>query len=418
MGFREALFQGLAPDGGLYLPETIPYLEPDFFTSDLSYSECAVCMIHPFTKDDLSKTQLTDICESAFDYPIPIKELNDTDSVMELFHGPTLAFKDFAARFMARTMSHFIENQNQTLTILVATSGDTGSAVANGFFGVDGIRVIILYPSKRVSTIQEKQLTTLGGNITAIEIDGSFDDCQRLVKSAFQDKDLRQKLSLSSANSINIARLLPQSIYYAWAWNQSRETGPIIVSVPSGNFGNLTAGLLANRMGIPMEKIIASTNANDVFPKYLHTGNVEKRDAIATISNAMDVGIPSNLDRIQNLFHEDVNQVKIDISSWSFTDDQTKEMIRNIKMEYDYLIDPHTAVGILGLERYRRETNSKSKGVVLSTAHPGKFADVVEPIIGEKISLPNPLQMAMEKEKVSTKMSSKYSDLKEFLMIG
>ncbi|MBL7010889.1 MAG: threonine synthase, partial [Candidatus Marinimicrobia bacterium] len=201
-------------------------------------------------------------------------------------------------------------------------------------------------------------------------------------------------------------------------WNQSRETGPIIVSVPSGNFGNLTAGLLANRMGIPMEKIIASTNANDVFPKYLHTGNVEKRDAIATISNAMDVGIPSNLDRIQNLFHEDVNQVKIDISSWSFTDDQTKEMIRNIKMEYDYLIDPHTAVGILGLERYRRETNSKSKGVVLSTAHPGKFADVVEPIIGEKISLPNPLQMAMEKEKVSTKMSSKYSDLKEFLMIG
>jgi len=416
VGFKDALFHGLAPDGGLYMPETIPHLGIDFFKSDLSYPELAAGMIHPFTKDDLAHARLTDICESAFDFPLQIKELNKTDYILELFHGPTFAFKDFAARFMARTMSYFLENKDNELTILVATSGDTGSAVANGFFNVDGINVIILYPSNRVSTIQEKQLTTLGRNITALEIDGSFDDCQRMVKAAFQDIDLRNRLSLSSANSINMARLLPQSVYYAWAWKQYENNETVIFSVPSGNFGNLTGGLLANRMGVPVEKFIAATNANDTFPNFLSSGTIQHQDAVKTISNAMDVGVPSNLDRIQNLFHDDVNQVKVDISSWSFPDKDTKESIRNMQNEFGYLIDPHTAVGVLGLIKYRNETNSKTKGVVLSTAHPGKFADVIEPIIGNKTTLPESLQIAMKKEKNSIKMPKKFSDLKEYLL--
>jgi threonine synthase len=416
VGFKDALFHGLAPDGGLYMPETIPHLGIDFFKSDLSYPELAVGMIHPFTKDDLTHAQLTNICELAFDFPLRIKELNKTDSVLELFHGPTFAFKDFAARFMARTMSYFLENKDDELTILVATSGDTGSAVANGFFNIDGINVIILYPSNRVSAIQENQLTTLGGNITALEIDGSFDDCQRMVKAAFQDIDLQNRLSLSSANSINMARLLPQSVYYSWAWKLCAENKPIIFSVPSGNFGNLTGGLLANRMGVPVEKFIAATNANDTFPNFLSSGTIQHQDAVQTISNAMDVGVPSNLDRIQNLFHDDINQVKVDISSWSFTDKDTKESIRNIQDEFGYLIDPHTAVGVLGLIKYRNETNSKTKGVVLSTAHPGKFADVIEPIIGNKTALPESLQIAMKKEKNSIKMPKQFSDLKEYLL--
>ena len=416
VGFKDALFHGLAPDGGLYMPETIPHLGIDFFKSDLSYPELAVGMIHPFTKDDLTHAQLTDICELAFDFPLQIKELNKTDSVLELFHGPTFAFKDFAARFMARTISYFLENKDDDLTILVATSGDTGSAVANGFFNIDGINVIILYPSNRVSAIQENQLTTLGGNITALEIDGSFDDCQRMVKAAFQDIDLQNRLSLSSANSINMARLLPQSVYYSWAWKLCAENKPIIFSVPSGNFGNLTSGLLANRMGVPVEKFIAATNANDTFPNFLSSGTIQHQDAVKTISNAMDVGVPSNLDRIQNLFHDDVNQVKVDISSWSFPDKDTKESIRNMQNEFGYLIDPHTAVGVLGLTKYRNETNSKTKGVVLSTAHPGKFADVIEPIIGNKTTLPESLQIAMKKEKNSIKMPKQFSDLKEYLL--
>ena len=416
VGFKDALFHGLAPDGGLYMPETIPHLGTDFFKSDLSYPELAVGMIHPFTKDDLTHAQLTNICELAFDFPLRIKELNKTDSVLELFHGPTFAFKDFAARFMARTMSHFLENEDNEITILVATSGDTGSAVANGFFNVDGINVIILYPSHRVSAIQEKQLTTLGGNITALEIDGSFDDCQRMVKAAFQDIDLQNRLSLSSANSINMARLLPQSVYYSWAWKLCGKNKPIIFSVPSGNFGNLTGGLLANRMGVPVEKFIAATNANDTFPHFLSSGTIQHQDAVQTISNAMDVGVPSNLDRIQNLFHDDINQVKVDISSWSFSDEMTKDCIRNIQNKFNYLLDPHTAVGVLGLNTYREKTNSKTKGVVLSTAHPGKFADVIEPIIGNKTSLPESLQIAMKIEKNSIKMSKQFSDLKDYLL--
>tara|TARA_A100001037_G_scaffold306750_1_gene354935 strand:- start:3881 stop:5173 length:1293 start_codon:yes stop_codon:yes gene_type:complete len=416
VGFKEALFHGLAPDGGLYMPATIPQLGIDFFKSDFSYPELAVGMIYPFTEGDLTHAQLTDICELAFNFPMQIKELNKTDSILELFHGPTLAFKDFAARFMAQTMSYFLENNGDRLKILVATSGDTGSAVANGFFNVDGIDVIILYPSNRVSAIQEKQITTLGGNITALEIDGSFDDCQRLVKASFQDIDLRSSLSLSSANSINIARLLPQSVYYAWAWKHCSKYKPIIFSIPSGNFGNLTGGLFANRMGVPVEKFIASTNANDTFPHFLSSGIIQHQDAVQTISNAMDVGVPSNLDRIIDLFHDNIRQVKMDIASWSFPDEETKESIKSIQDEFGYLIDPHTSVGVLGLKKYREKTNSISTGVVLSTAHPGKFADVIEPITGFKTSLPDSLQITIKKEKKSIKMSKKFSDLKEYLL--
>tara|TARA_Y100001970_G_C14233195_1_gene860039 strand:- start:135 stop:1427 length:1293 start_codon:yes stop_codon:yes gene_type:complete len=416
VGFKEALFHGLAPDGGLYMPATIPQLGIDFFKSDFSYPELAVGMIYPFTEGDLTHAELTDICELAFNFPMQIKELNKTDSILELFHGPTLAFKDFAARFMAQTISYFLENNGDRLKILVATSGDTGSAVANGFFNVDGIDVIILYPSNRVSAIQEKQITTLGGNITALEIDGSFDDCQRLVKASFQDIDLRSSLSLSSANSINMARLLPQSVYYAWAWKHCSKYKPIIFSIPSGNFGNLTGGLFANRMGVPVEKFIASTNANDTFPHFLSSGIIQHQDAVQTISNAMDVGVPSNLDRIIDLFHDNIRQVKMDISSWSFPDEETKESIKSIQDEFGYLIDPHTSVGVLGLKKYREKTNSISTGVVLSTAHPGKFADVIEPITGFKTSLPDSLQVTIKKEKKSIKMSKKFSDLKEYLM--
>ena len=418
VGFKDALFQGLAPDGGLYMPASILVLGDDFFHADLSFPELAQGMIQPFSNEDLPKNELKDICAAAFDFPIPMVALNDNDAVLELFHGPTLAFKDFAARFMARTMSYFQADMNQELTILVATSGDTGSAVAHGFFGVDGIHVIILYPSKRVSAIQEKQLTTLGGNITALEIDGSFDDCQRIVKSAFQDEDLCRRRPLSSANSINIARLLPQSVYYAWAWQQCSGNEPVIFSVPSGNFGNLTGGLLAKRMGINVEKFIAATNVNDIFPKYLNNGTVHEQDAVHTLSNAMDVSIPSNLERIKNLYNQDVNLIKNDISSWGFSDADTRQMIQTTKMESGYLVDPHTAVGMLGLQLYRYETNSTAQGVVLSTAHPGKFADVVEPIVGEKLSLPDQLQSAMKKEKSAIFMSNQYSDLKEFLLVS
>lgn len=416
VSFREALFNGLAPDGGLYLPETIPDLGVDLFKTDLPFSLLATEMIYPFTKDDLSKSQLTDICESAFDFPCSISDLNENDSVLELFHGPTLAFKDFAARFMARAMSNFIQNENQALTILVATSGDTGSAVANGFYNVEGINVIILYPSKRVSSIQEKQLTTLGGNITALEIEGNFDDCQRMVKQAFQDEDLRQQMPLSSANSINVARLLPQSVYYAWAWKHCSKNAPIIFSVPCGNFGNLTGGLLAMRMGLPVEKFIAATNVNDAFPQYLDSGIIRKQDAIQTISNAMDVGVPSNLDRIQNMYHFDMNAVKDDIFGWSFSDNETRSCIRTTQDNYSYLIDPHTAVGVLGLNKYREKANSITKGVILSTAHPGKFTDVINPIIGVDIPIPESLKSALEKKKNSIHCSNHFTDLKEFLL--
>ena len=413
VGFREALFHGLAPDRGLYLPESIPEFERAFYQREMTYSELAAEMIQPFVSKNISSAELMEICNAAFTFDIPLVCLIDDIYVLELFHGPTMAFKDFAARFMARCMEHLLSEE---ITILVATSGDTGSAVANGFFGLDGIQVVILYPSGRVSAIQEQQLTTYGGNITALEVEGSFDDCQHMVKEAFLDKSVNQRRSLSSANSINIARLLPQSVYYAWAWKQINTDQPIVFSVPSGNFGNLTGGIIAKHMGLPVEKFIAATNANDVFPKYLETGEFNGMPSKQTISNAMDVGRPSNFDRILKIYNENVNEVRRDLISWSFQDDETKYAIQYTKDKLNYLTDPHTAVGLSGIEKYRQEVNAHLTGIALATAHPGKFPQVVEPVINEQIAIPRQLQKSMEKEKNSIIIPAHYSYLKEFLI--
>jgi len=416
VGFRDALFQGLAPDGGLYLPENIPNLWDKLKYKDLSYPELAFEILHPYVDGEIPKLSLADICQNAFSFIVPVNKIKKDHYILELFHGPTLAFKDFAARFMARSMEYFLDNNSKELTVLVATSGDTGSAVASGFHNVDGIRVVILYPKGRVTPIQERQLTSLGDNITALEIDGSFDDCQLIVKMAFQDKDLNESIHLSSANSINIARLLPQSVYYFWAHKQISRNEPIIVSVPSGNFGNLTGGLLAKKMGLPIEKFIASTNKNDVVPEYLDSGKFQPRPSVRTLSNAMDVGDPSNLSRIQKLHNYDMKNIRNNIMGIAYTDDETVDSISKIFSENQIILDPHTAVGYAGLLDYKKEFNSMNPGVVLSTAHPAKFIESVEPAIGEKISIPKRLQHFIGREMQKIEMSNRMSDVKEFLL--
>lgn len=413
VSFESALFKGLAPDGGLYMPEFIPKFGMDFFNSNWDYPQLATELIHPFVEGEIAHSSLEKICESAFNFPIPIVKINDQIQILELFHGPTFAFKDFAARFMARTMQYFMQNQNIEKTVLVATSGDTGSAVANGFYKVDGINVVILYPSERVSKIQEQQLTTLGENIKAIEVEGSFDDCQKMVKTAFSDNEIQDKKQLSSANSINISRLLPQSIYYTWAWICAGRPENLLFSVPSGNFGNITGGLIAKKMGLPITKFIASVNANDVFPNYLKSGKYDPKPSLQTLSNAMDVGNPSNFARIHNLYDEDKNKIEEDILSLSVDNKSTVEEIISIKNNFNYLPDPHTAVGIHGLKQILQEDQT---GIVLSTAHPGKFADIIEPIINDKIQLPESLENALTKEKKSTKIPNNYENFKSVLL--
>ncbi|MBC8197961.1 MAG: threonine synthase [Candidatus Marinimicrobia bacterium] len=411
--FKDALFNGLAPDGGLYMPVEIPELNNNLFNSNMSYPELATEIIHPFVENEISKNTLINICESAFNFPIPLIQLDDHLQILELFHGPTFAFKDFAARFMARTMQFFMEKEKMERTVLVATSGDTGSAVANGFYNVDGIKVIILYPSGRVSKIQEHQLTTLCGNITALEIQGNFDDCQKLVKTAFLDNEIQYQRPLSSANSINIARLIPQSVYYTWAWMKANRPKNIMISVPSGNFGNLTGGLIAKRMGLPIAKFIASVNSNDIFPKYLQSGEYLPQEGKQTLSNAMDVGDPSNFERIKSLFNSEIKSISKNISSVSINDEITSETIISIFNKYNYLADPHTAVGIKGLEKI---CSKNEKGIVLSTAHPGKFADAIEPIIKIKVDIPAKLKKAMEKEKNSIIIPNDFEVFKSFLI--
>ncbi len=415
---KEAVFSGMPGDGGLFLPERIPSLTPQQIEalSTMSFEEIAQTLASVFLSEDIPTEDIQDIVASSMNLDVRLVSLSQQISILETFHGPTMAFKDFGARFMARLMSYLIEGDEQELCILVATSGDTGSAVASGFLGIPGIRVIILYPSGKVSPSQEKQLTTQGENIQALEVSGNFDDCQRLVKSAFADELLRKRHRLSSANSINIARLLPQSFYYAYMAGQLRQkTGDLLVSVPSGNFGNLTAGLIAKRMGVPIKHFIASTNSNDVFPEYLKSGVFKPRPSDQTISNAMDVGDPSNLSRIRYLFNDDVARIRSEISSWSFDDFKTKEMIAKIHERHNYVIDPHTAVGILGLNKYFDSIHSKTHGVVISTAHPAKFPESVEPVIGEKIPVPPQLAQYLKREKVATSMSTDYEDFRQFL---
>lgn len=418
--FEEAVMKGLADDGGLFMPESIPNLDKAFFEDieNKSFVEIAMEVSKPFLADEISKDTLEEIVSNAINFPAPIVEIDKNLFVLELFHGPTLAFKDFGARFMAKTMGYFAAKENSHLNILVATSGDTGSAVANGFYDTPGINVFILYPKGKVSKIQELQLTTLDKNITALEISGSFDDCQRLVKTAFVDSELTSKLNLSSANSINIARLIPQSFYYMEAFKQIPDKNlPVVFSVPSGNLGNITAGLFAKKMGLPVSKFIGATNKNDVFTDFIQCGNFNPRTSVQTLSNAMDVGNPSNLSRIVELYSNSINEIRNDIYSATFNDEQTREAINYIYEECDYVIDPHGAVGYLALENFLKE-NSKTEftSLVLETAHPAKFKDVVEEELFIDVEIPERLAACLKKKKNAIMLSSDYKELKEYLI--
>jgi len=418
--FEEALMHGLAPDGGLYMPATIPTLEKSFIKnlSDHTFQDIVFKIADNFVEGEIPENKLSEIIEDAINFPAPLVKLNDNISVLELFHGPTLAFKDFGARFMSRAMSYFAEKSDKKINILVATSGDTGSAVASGFYGAEFIDVYILYPSGKVSEIQEKQLTTLDKNVTALEIDGTFDDCQKLVKSAFVDEEIKSAINLSSANSINIARLIPQTFYYFEAYKQiENKKDDIYFSIPSGNLGNLTAGLIAKKMGLPITKFIGATNSNSVFTEFINTCKFNPRPSVQTLSNAMDVGNPSNLARIVDLYDHDNSIIMKNISSNSHNDLQTIEMMKSTYEKYNYVIDPHGAVGLLALEEFISENNIEEySSVVFETAHPAKFKDTVENALGIDVELPEVLQKCISKEKKSTKLSNDYSEFKEYLL--
>lgn len=420
LSFEEAVMKGLADDGGLFVPVSIPYLGNNFFKDieNKSFVEVALEVTKHFVEDEIPKNKLEEIVSEAINFPAPIVEIAKNLFVLELFHGPTLAFKDFGARFMAKTMGYFAQKENTHLKILVATSGDTGSAVANGFYDTPGINVYILYPKGKVSRIQEQQLTTLDKNITAIEIDGTFDDCQRLVKTAFVDLELTNKLNLSSANSINIARLLPQSFYYIEAYKQLPDKSrPVVFSVPSGNLGNITAGLLAKKMGLPIHKFIGATNKNDVFTEFIQSGKFSPRASVLTLSNAMDVGNPSNLSRIINLYSNSIQEICKDVYSATFDDDRTRKAIKQVYDEFNYIIDPHGAVGYLAAEKYLKdEQDQKINSIVLGTAHPAKFKDVVEKELKIDLEIPSRLAVCMEKEKKVISLSSNYDEVKDFLL--
>ncbi len=417
VSFREAVMRGQAPDGGLYMPEAIPQLPPSFFTDlpDLSWAEIAFRVARSYTDDDLPDDVLWQIITDALNFNIPLIKVRDNVFVLELFHGPTLAFKDVGARFMSRCMAYFSGQTGEKLTILVATSGDTGSAVAHGFLGVEGVEVMILYPRGKVSEIQEQQFTTLGGNITALAVEGTFDDCQRLVKTAFADEELTRKMTLSSANSINIGRLLPQSFYYYYAQAQLCDSSlQPVISVPSGNFGNLTSGLMAAFTGLPVKYFVAATNVNKVFPEYLKKGIFNPRPSVTTLSNAMDVGNPSNLARIRYLFDDDVKEMRKKIRSFSFTDEDTRSAIHEVYTTAGYLLDPHSAIGYLGL--VRSLDNHEQPGIFLATAHPAKFKDVVAEEAGRLPEIPERLAECMGKEKRSIPIGKEYPELKAFLL--
>ncbi len=415
---RGAVLRGLAPDGGLYMPVEIARHSPEELEEfrGLPFTEVCFRVVRPFATPDVPEEILWQIVSEAINFPVKLISLSPGLHVLELFHGPTLAFKDFGARFMARLMGYFVRGEDRTLTVLVATSGDTGSAVAHGFLGVPGIRVVILYPSKRISEAQEKQFTTLGQNVTALEVAGTFDDCQRLVKQAFSDADLNRRAWLTSANSINIGRLLPQMFYHVAAYRQLPVASvPLIVSVPSGNFGNLTAGIFAKRIGLPVAKFVASTNANDVVPEYLKSGKFQPRPAKATYSNAMDVGNPNNFPRLMDLCRNRLEYVQREIWGHAASDEETIREMRAVWERYRYIADPHTAVGILGWEAYRKEHPGPAQGLVLATAHPAKFADVVQRAIGQAPPLPDRLASHLRKPKQSRPISNAYCDLREFL---
>ena len=414
---KEAAFKGLPDDGGLFMPKTIPALPSDFFNQlqDMTFSELAMALAHQWLGAEMDASTLKTMVNEVFDFEVPLVKLEDRIHVLELFHGPTLAFKDFGARFMSRLLGYFLEAGDQDIHILVATSGDTGSAVGQGFHNVPGIKVVILYPQGQVSHIQEQQLTTIGGNVTALEVEGTFDDCQSLVKQAFLDMELRQNMRLTSANSINIARLLPQSFYYFYAYGQMANTTSVVASVPSGNYGNLFGGLIAKRMGLPIDRFVAASNANRIVPQYLDSGLFEPKPSIRTTSNAMDVGNPSNFARIMDLYGNSWEAVKQDIIGYSYTDQQVHEAVKKLYQETDYIIDPHSMIGYLGLRDYLQK-HPDGNGFFLATAHPVKFSDVVSPIIGEEIPLPERLNLILKKDKQAIVMQNSLAVFKDYLL--
>jgi threonine synthase len=419
VNLREAVLRGSAPDGGLYMPVEMPQLPTDFQARlpKLTFPEIGLEVARLFTGDEIPAPVLTNLVTEAFNFPVPLVTLSERLHILELFHGPTLAFKDFGARFMARLMGYFVEESGKQLTVIVATSGDTGSAVAHAFLGVPGIRVVILYPAGRVSSAQEKQLTTLGQNITALEVAGSFDDCQRLAKQSLVDETLAEKLSITSANSINIGRLIPQIFYYFAAVAQlpSLQTR-VVFSVPSGNYGNLTGGLIAKRIGLGVGQFIAATNANDVVPEFLRSGNMIPRASRHTISNAMDVGNPSNFARIVDLYDNHLQAIRQDIWGCSFSDEETLRAMHDVEQRYHYVLDPHTAVGVLGLQSYTKQNQAVVQGIVLATAHPSKFAETVARAIGVRPELPERLAAYLDRPKKSIPFPNRFADLQEFLL--
>ncbi len=413
--FKYALMKGIPSDNGLYMPREIPdhsKLIPGI--NNLGIKDISYVIAKSFLSEDFKNSEIEDIIDSAISFDSPVVNISKNINILELFHGPTLAFKDFGARFMSKTMEKSVINNNKTLNILVATSGDTGSAVADGFYNIDGINVIILYPSKKVSYIQEKQLTTLGENIFSLEVDGSFDDCQKLVKKAFLDTTITKKINLSSANSINIARLIPQSFYYFNAFAKMNNPESLVISVPSGNFGNITAGIMSKCMGLPILKFIASTNANKAVPDFLINGYYSPYKTVQTISNAMDVGDPSNIKRIIDIY-TDIENITDDIYSWSYSDDDTKRAIGKVYSNYSYLLDPHSAVGYLGIDNFVKN-NQNCQGLFLGTAHPCKFSDISEPIINYKIKIPEKIKLLLDKEKKSILLNNKYEEFSDYLL--
>ncbi|MGN6421114.1 MAG: threonine synthase [Pseudobacter sp.] len=418
VGFKEAAISGQAPDKGLYFPERIPLFEKSFIENieGLRKEEIAYRVISPYVGDAIPEDDLRRIVSETVNFEIPLVRINENISTLELFHGPTLAFKDVGARFMSRCLGYFSQSVTEKVVVLVATSGDTGGAVAHGFYDVPGVEVVILYPSGKVSSVQEKQLTTLGKNIRALEVNGSFDDCQKLVKQAFADADLTQQLFLTSANSINVARWLPQQFYYLFAWQQWKDKQhPPVICVPSGNFGNICAGLLAYCSGMPVQHFVAATNANAVVPEFLQSGEYKPKPAVATISNAMDVGDPSNFVRVLELFNQELGSLKNVLTSYSVTDVETRKAIREVYNSYGYLPDPHGAVGYKALQQYL-QSHPDEKGFFLETAHPVKFYDVVEPVIGSNIPLPESVRSIMHLQKESVLMEPEYEALKAELL--
>lgn len=412
--FKNAVVQGLAKDRGIYFPDNITQLSKDFIKniSDYTNHEIAYEVIKQFVGDEIPEDKLKDIIEKTVSFDFPLVKVDENIASLELFHGPTMAFKDVGAKFMAQCLEYFNQGNEDEVTVLVATSGDTGGAVANGFLGAKGVNVVILYPSGKVSDIQEKQLTTLGQNITAVEVDGVFDDCQEMVKTAFLDEEITK--TLTSANSINVARWLPQMFYFFFAYKElHKKNKELIFSVPSGNFGNICAGIMAQKLGLPIKHFVASTNVNDTVPNYLKDGVYKPKPSKATISNAMDVGNPSNFIRIQELFNNDLETLKKAFSSYSFTDDETRETMKKIYNNSGYVADPHGAVGYLGLKKHGLAANEF--GVFLETAHPVKFLDVVEETLPVKVEIPEQIKKVIDNKKVAIKASS-YEDLKAFLM--